>query len=1582
MQEQKNRSVGFRWMVSGLAAGCLRCSRPAYCVAVGVAVLGIVGAGWLLSGSSATAESQTNLPESRGDLDQDPDIEPLIRNALRYAEEQRFQDAAMVMQQVLDKAFERRSLLIPSANGTFVPIRTELERQIRENASLLSAYRIMVDGEARGLLAQAAASADPEPLLREIQSRFFFSRSGDRAAFELACLHLDRHEFVAARRLLERVLTHPDLSVPRPEVYRRLAAVSAFLGDKNTLETTRQRLSGLQAAFPGPLDQQLTTIVERAGQHDSSSYRVGQRLMAFGDASRRGRLEGLVGTPGSSAVWTTIWQTSATLTGLPAPYWTLPNARANIPTVTRPEMVRRWREGRWLPTSQAFFDQDTLFVRTHHFLNPYRRNASPIPATLAFDLETGELKWASDEPAGANIRGQNLFPFITSAAAMARMTAPAAMEEQLLFSDSATASLSVINGVVYSIEGRAWTVGLRLPNVGFGNVAAQVSGNRLAAIDARTGKVLWRLIGDEDAGPDNVRRTFQSPPVGFGGLIYVLAEINDGLYLLAIDPSPSIDNRDPESRILWQRYLAAANVNPAAPSATIGMALDGSDLYIATGRGVVLAVSAIDGDIHWAGYYDRASETLDANQRRIMMMQGRELPTTGFSEDTIVSLGDLLVVLPSDAQRVLVFDRLDGRLLHQHNEDQHSYLIGAVENGVILGGSGGVVRYEVTRDRLRRAWRQGVSEKFGRGALASDGVYVPSGQKVVRLQTSNGRPNREIPVAFSGADSAFNAPLGNIFPAGDRLLVSILGQWHMVVDAGSQLASLTRRIEEAGGRDAALFERRAAIHRVMDEPALAAADFREAAGLMRRGNRRNEVEAHLFDLLMQMADADVAGSAGLVAEAEPLARTEEQRARLFIAQAALAVATGDRDRAVTVYFRLAMDRSGQTIEVADGEQRRKVAASLHATRALGRFIAADAQSKQQVMDLVEQYMARAVSERDIETLVGLTRLVPDTEVGRKAAEQAASMLVRNNQIEQAEVVLRQALARSPSQAVWFHLALAEIYEEAGWAEKSREQWQILLEQFGDVLIPESTSRRWMDRFEDGVVLLSIAEVSADDEQADDSLADDGRASSEPEVAMQSLRDRASAAVERLEKLTSRRTELRHENDFQEVWFERMSGPAVFDPGRRDSSDQLERLVIFASLAGNQRDLIIRTIDGPERWVLRFPQGSAGHRSMGTRWVGLAGHSLSDSQGEMFRDGHIGIAAGGSTLMAFGLVNQGLPNGGNITPIWQIDLEGEWVNHIPNHQGSRNDASLIGVDSLAVGNGSVGLLVSDRITAETALRVVDSRTGSLRWETAFVGKDPIGVGQAGDSFFVLMGNHEVEVFDADTGVRTGGYRIAARAARSPMLWHKSGLYYVASNNRAQRINLETGRLEWAVNVQPNSQMRLTEHGVLLVWSQAQQNAEMTAVDIETGKRIRVIQSRNAPGIQRGIFEADMNARGELVLFGRNQRFHLTTLFWPDPDDDTPLELDGGRGLNVFSGTGLFTRSLLSATDLIPVAVATDNNNTRFDVRIVHRQNARDTGRRMPGPNNGQFTHVMFTYAIEDNVIVVAQDGIRMFRAVEP
>jgi outer membrane protein assembly factor BamB len=106
----------------------------------------------------------------------------------------------------------------------------------------------------------------------------------------------------------------------------------------------------------------------------------------------------------------------------------------------------------------------------------------------------------------------------------------------------------------------------------------------LHALDARTGRVLWRHRLVEDLGGTKVMRGYSSSPLVYNN--WIIVQIGGGHALLALDPA--------DGRIVW-RGGSFINVN----SSPIVARVDGEDQIVAFGSAQVVGVDARSGAARW-----------------------------------------------------------------------------------------------------------------------------------------------------------------------------------------------------------------------------------------------------------------------------------------------------------------------------------------------------------------------------------------------------------------------------------------------------------------------------------------------------------------------------------------------------------------------------------------------------------------------------------------------------------------------------------------------------------------------------------------------------------------------------------------------------------------------------------------------------------------------------------------------------------------------------------------------------------------------------------------------------------------------
>ncbi|HMP80641.1 MAG TPA: tetratricopeptide repeat protein, partial [Pirellulaceae bacterium] len=225
----------------------------------------------------------------------DPELESILQKAERYQEDGNYTVACQLWQIVLERSGDT---LFTTDGQTYFSMVEQVERIL---AALpeegLRTYRITADAQARQVMAQAS-SADDRQALSEVVRKYFVSSIGDEAAFRLACLDLDQHDFVGALRLLTKIRDlHPDPTLSDEELLPRIALCQAMIGNlddaRQTIEQLPARARGARVA--GGMAEQLVAAMEQGretgfGRMQSDAFLAFRRAPDVPAAMRQGRL--------------------------------------------------------------------------------------------------------------------------------------------------------------------------------------------------------------------------------------------------------------------------------------------------------------------------------------------------------------------------------------------------------------------------------------------------------------------------------------------------------------------------------------------------------------------------------------------------------------------------------------------------------------------------------------------------------------------------------------------------------------------------------------------------------------------------------------------------------------------------------------------------------------------------------------------------------------------------------------------------------------------------------------------------------------------------------------------------------------------------------------------------------------------------------------------------------------------------------------------------------------------------------------------------------------------------------------------
>jgi outer membrane protein assembly factor BamB/thioredoxin-like negative regulator of GroEL len=1353
-------------------------------------------------------------------LETDPDIDLYLHRAEDLVKGGNHRDAAVIFQHVLDNCGDLMVLAVsrePAGSPAgaperiYRPLREHVERLLTapKRRELLAAYRLTADPEAQGAL-DAAGMPSSEEALRQVVRRFFASARGDDAAYRLGCLLLDRYEFRSARSLFQKVLDeHPDPSVPRSDLLLRMAIACARTGDAQGAEKALAQLPAgsaarVAAAAVTQLRAEIVRGVSAPGVETSGWH------MDLGTPARNGRMKPLTGELGQSAqFWSEAWQHQSVLQAAPSPVRVLvhdPFTGALQPQTApaRGQLVQRWRKNGWFPTGDILLDNDRVYIKSRSFRDPQAAGGSvPVAGLACLDATTGELLWLTREEVRANsANAVTAHTVFAGNAGVVGQERPTTAEEVEFFSDQLMRTLTMFDGVVYCLEGCAASPGSRAGHVIFNNRQAAWGGQSLAAVDAETGQVRWRVVGAPprtpspqnpmqmlEARPDD--RFFLAAPLKAGAVLLVPAVRNQSLQLLALSPD--------DGRLVWEKPLCLEQ-SAAQRNSSVGLAIDGSETFVATGAGLVFALDATDGRVLWAARYQTDQPKDGAPPQRFFFGRYGTRPVEGWTRDVIIPCGGTLLVMPSDAKKILYFDRRTGDLRGLAEQGEAKYVLGVLGNRLLVAGNNLVACYSTQEPK--RMWvadsAQGITGSAGRGALTEQMLYIPVADAIALLDPSSGKAIGRIRV-----DTGHRDPIGNLVCDGRNLVAYGMDRTYALSDGRVYLDRLAERIQR-GDTDAMVA--RAGLRFRLGQAADALTDLRQAHQTSRADAKKQQAIAdQLVDRLLTLARQQP-NQPALLDEAGQLAQTHPQRVRVALARARRLADAGQADEAVPLLVALAGDPEGLLVALDGEDGNCRTLSSQAAAAELRRIISRDRPPAGTALrERVQAEMAR-LEPRLVElrtkpsayaaTLLRLARGLPGTELALEKTRAAAEHLRDQGSVELAENVLLQLehSTHRPSAAAAM-AARAELYERIGWTSDALETWQQLAEAWAGVTVlgrqgqtAEQLARQHLER---------LPKTAAEEAAAA------GKTPAPPWKQLWSLNNIAELGVNRTSEPLSR---------------------------------FLDRHLLFISM----QDRSLQCVDvatGQPSWTFTLSQNNMSMSRSGTRVLMFNG--LQFPGGVLPRDGHVGILRAPNQTRALGLVSGKL--------LWPTPdstpepaaTQGGFQQHF---YGSPSSAGQI--TTLDVGAGVLAEVVSGDAGPNCSVRVRDLVTGKVCWEREFDDQPLQGVKVQGDFVTVaFQGSRELWVGDRATGAKLGRFTLDNSAMNRWTAFTDLGVLNCTADALVLR-GLPDGRVVWTIPFAVVHMQRFDMpdgRTLCLVGRQGDGSARALVVDAVTGKIIATIPS---------------------------------------------------------------------------------------------------------------------------------------------
>jgi outer membrane protein assembly factor BamB len=1133
-------------------------------------------------------------------LPADRSIARLMTRARKWLEQDHYSDAIECLDKILespDDYFFQPDKQAPVHRS----LKAEAQRLLGQMPPAgRELYELHSGGRAQRMLDEAVAAGDAGKLA-EVSGRYFHTRAGYEATFLLGLYDLDHGLPLAGALTLRRLRDAPDAG-RRFEPALGLAMASGWLAAGMPDEAQRA-LVALKAERPAP------------------TVSVGGREVAWfdHDADAVAWLTRLVGAPRAAlAASADRWlmfrgdpaRNVAASGGAP-----LMSMCWRVPTLTDVEhatvVEETLRQGREDYQEQG----EAVLSGLHPLVVDGLVLARDLRTLWAIDFQTGKRLWPvpADDPLETFIKGQE-------GDGTWQQTLPWKLVAQRVWEDSTYGTLSSDGRYVFSIEnlglgangnddgnfGGAVFVGrFGGPFGGFRQSGGDEHGpsNCLAARDLRAGqlKLAWQ-IGGPAGGAHPLPQAgsiFLGPPLPLRGQLYVLAEVNDEIRLLALDP-------DNKGATLWSQQLAVVqhNVFPDALRRIGGLSPSYADgiLICPTGVGAVVAVDLATRSLRWGYRYGRETNPNAMRQQQMMAMRfggyqgGGPMPRWLDGTATIVE-GRVLIT-PAESDALYGLNLVDGASLWDAVPRQDDLYLACVHAGkIVLVG-----RHELRALNLsdgRPAWEGRVvtlpagSTPSGRGFATGNRYYLPlSSAEVAAVDLDAGK------IVQTSKSREGRVP-GNLVCYQGKVISQSWDGIEVFFQADALREEIGRRLA-AKPDDAEALRLRGEV--LLDEGKLA-----EAIGSLRRAYQVGADERTrqlLRESLLEGLRSDFAGYRSRTGEIEGLLDDPPQRAAYLRLMAGGLQKAGQRHEAMDQYLRLMeLDRGDRGMEVIDH--------SLSVRRAL--WIrdgvaelrrGAPAAAVAEIDRVIQQRLQAAVDGKSADALRSFCEYFEGHATAATARSELLRRLIAEKRALEVEMLLWQDRQSADRAVAGRAVAqLAELLQQVGQHAAAAACYRQLQRQFADVAC------------RDGKTGKQLAAALKPDELP-------GRLLAPPAAWPQGLVESSLAAPPN------------QRNDFYgrcSVQYEGDPGPFFSDTMVRFDQNRAPTLTFF---------------DGFGR---ELPHGQL---ALGERGGGIAGYN--NNMTNAYVQGHLMVLPLGTKL--FGLDPSGLTGAGAVPRLlWSLDL---------------------------------------------------------------------------------------------------------------------------------------------------------------------------------------------------------------------------------------------------------------------------------------------------------------------------------------
>ncbi len=613
-----------------------------------------------------------------------PGIDQLVGRADALAEAGKYVQAL----EIYGEAQDHPNSLVPVGGKSGAPARYVgvLEFCLRRIAAWppegRAAARRHADPVAGQAFRAAQAARDPQRLA-DIALRHPHSSYADDALALLGNLHLEAGRAGEAASVFERLMALPDAGLPRPVVFARLAEAFARAGRTEAL----------------------AALIARA-EREAPDAKV---ILGDREESLRSVLRAIARTAPAAP---------PAIAG-PSSWEMVQGSPSGVRVADAAEFgIRHWSARLEEAGYQADEDQWGGGYEARPDLN-YRPVVPAVSDGIAyFHTEYVVQAWNLYAPAPEPLWSH-------------RVPVPSG---QLMFEDRLVHSTTVSDGRVFANLITALGQGEVQSN--YIRVKFPFPKRALFALDAYTGKVLWRLGGV--AGAERVEDSWSFPaaPTPSGGLLYAGAirqmHSTDPFehHVVCLDPA--------SGRVRWSTFVASGGTeinlfgNSTRESLGSPVSVEGDSVYYGTNHGAVAALDRTTGRLRWVTRYRqlpvRPTRRVDIQRGGLSWLPSAPVVTRG-----------LALFTPTDSRFLYAVDAATGETLWWRDRGQNRVMSGCDGARLVLAGEEGMEWLDLAKEgKLIGRYEPSGRMVTGRPALTTEGVFLPTRDGLYKVGLGEG----------------------------------------------------------------------------------------------------------------------------------------------------------------------------------------------------------------------------------------------------------------------------------------------------------------------------------------------------------------------------------------------------------------------------------------------------------------------------------------------------------------------------------------------------------------------------------------------------------------------------------------------------------------------------------------------------------------------------------------------------------------------------------------------------------------------------------------------------------------------------